>query len=170
MNNILLRIKNWQLFLLSICLPLVVSALLKKSFNVKIFDSLGIIYYLIMILWNINVVRFFNKDLSFLSKQQYNQLKILLPFSLLFILFSTLLKNLELQSPIFAILSFIFILITAYSFFFLIFCTAKTLKGLQLGDKLRLSDIIVEMFIILYFMIGLWWLQKKVNRYYIEKI
>ena len=72
------------------------------------------------------------------------------------------------DSVIVSILLWVLIFTASFAFFYIVFCTAKTLKYIQLKTQLRTSDIIVEMFVIFYFPIGVWWLQKKVNKYYNE--
>ena len=54
-------------------------------------------------------------------------------------------------------------------FFYLTYGTAKTIKTVQLKENIRTSDIVVEMFLIFYLPIGIWWIQKRVNKYYNEK-
>lgn len=174
--NFILRLKNWQLFLIIFILPWIIAIGLTLIFN---FENIGgrttlgiytVIYYAIFIVWNYKVIKTLNKKELILKPKQIKQLDwllIIFCFYAVFLLFQT---NLYLEDNILTrILSPIIILFSIYAFVFLVFCTAKTLKGLQLKNDIRTSDIIIEMFVIFYFPIGVWWLQKKVNRFLIEK-
>lgn len=175
--DILLKIKNWQLFLIIILLPwlLLIAYITIFKSNSSNYDVFGVIftliYYLIFVGWNYKVIKTFNKTEKILTEKQNKRLDWLLIIFfiyLIFILFRT--QVFETDVLVFKILSPILMLLSVYSFFFLVYCTAKTLKYLQLKNQIRTADIIVEMFVILYFIIGIWWLQRKVNKYYDEYI
>ena len=174
--DFILRLKNWQLFLIIFILPWVIAIGLTLIFK---FDNIGgrttlgiytVIYYAIFIVWNYKVIKTFNKTKLILKPKQIKRLDwllIIFCFYAVFLIFQT---NLYLEGNVLTrILSQIIILFSIYTFIFLVFCTAKTLKGLQLKNDIRTSDIIIEMFVIFYFPVGVWWLQKKVNRLFIEK-
>jgi hypothetical protein len=173
--DFLLKIKNWQLFLIIFLLPwiLVIGLVILFDFNSYGDDvTMGIfslIYYTIFICWNYKVIRTFNKRDQILKTNQLKRLDWLLIILCVYAIYMIIPMDLRLSgNTVIRILSPIVMLISAYAIFFTVFCTAKTLKGLQLKDQLRSSDIIVEMFVILYFPIGVWWLQGKVNKYYNE--
>jgi len=175
--DILLRIKNWQLFLIIFLLPWLlliayITIFESNSSTYNVFAAIfTLIYYVIFVGWNYKVIKTFNKTEKILTEKQNKRLDWLLIIFfiyLIFILFRT--QVFETDLLVFRILSPILMLLSVYSFIFLVYCTAKTLKYLQLKNQIRTADIIVEMFIIFYFIIGVWWLQRKVNKYYDEYI
>lgn len=174
--DFILKLKNWQLFLIIFILPWVIAIGLTLIFN---FENIGgrktlgiytVIYYAIFIFWNYKVIKTFNKKELILKPKQLKRLDWLLIIFCSYAIFLIFQTDLYLEDNILTrILSPIIILFSIYAFAFLVFCTAKTLKGLQLKNDIRTSDIIIEMFVIFYFPIGLWWLQKKVNKFLTEK-
>jgi len=176
--NILLRLKNWQLFIITILLPTIIviiklSTVELENYETSEFnDFLGIvafIYYVIFIFWNYNVTKTINNNEKALTKKQLKLFDWLLTVLIIYVLHNITHEYFGIsQLLIVRILFWIFTFVSVYAFFYIIFCTSKTLKYIQLKNQLRTSDIIVEMFVILYVPIGMWWLQKKVNRYYNE--
>jgi hypothetical protein len=171
--NILLRVKNWQLFLMIIPLPWIVAILLKTSFDFKSYDDvilmsvITIVYYSIFLTWNYKVIKTFNKNELILKPNQLKRLDWLLVILIVYGLYIILPMQIKTSDILWVkISSSIIMLFAMYAILFTVFCTAKTLKGIQLKSQLRTSDIIVEMFIILYFPVGVWWLQQKVNKFY----
>jgi hypothetical protein len=174
--NILLKMKSWQLFFISFIMPWILSFLYLFFVDLETFEAVdklmgavSIMYYSVFLAWNYNVVKTFNKNSDALTKKQVKRLDWFLLTLIVYLLY--FITNTELKFPDSVILSILiwFLVITAsFGFGYIVFCTAKTLKYFQLKDQLRTSDIIIEMFVIFYFPIGVWWLQRKVNRYYLE--
>jgi len=172
----ILRLKNWQLFLIILLLPWILAIGLNMIFIFKSYSddiTMGIftiIYYTIFMIWNYKVIRTFNKRELILKPKQLKRLDWLLIILCIYAIYLILPIEMRINGNLLMkILSPIVMLISAYAIVFVVFCTAKTLKGLQLKNQLRTADVIVEMFVIFYFPIGVWWLQKKVNRFLIEK-
>ena len=91
--NFLLRIKNWQLLLIVIFLPLLFMVI-----SIVVFDDnaqshsipmglFSLVYYLIFIFWNISVIRFFNSKEKILTIKQLRWLKYLGVFLILYIIY-----------------------------------------------------------------------------------
>ena len=174
--KILLKLKNWQLFFISFILPWILSFLYLFFVDLETFEAvdklmgaISLMYYSVFLAWNYKVVKTFNKNSDALTKKQIKRLDwsivVLVIYSLYLI---THISKIFPDSIIVSILIWILMFTASFAFFYIVFCTAKTLKNLQLKSQLRTSDIIVEMFVIFYFPIGVWWLQRKVNRYYNE--
>jgi hypothetical protein len=168
--------KNWQLFLISFILPWILSFSYLFFVDLETFEAgdklmgaISLMYYSVFLAWNYKVVKTFNKNSDALTKKQIKRLDWLIVVLVIYILYlTTHISKIFPDSVIVSILIWILIFTASFAFFYIVFCTAKTLKYIQLKNQLRTSDIIVEMFVIFYFPIGVWWLQRKVNRYYNE--
>lgn len=184
--EILLKLKNWQLFSITFLLPMIIAIIKLSTVDLDTYESdefndflgpIAFIYYLILIIWNYQVTKIFNTYEKALTQKQLKLLNWLLTILMIYVLYNITheyLNNITheyLKIPQFTltrILYWIFSLTSIFAFFYLIFCTAKTLKYIQFKNQVRSPDIIVEMFLIFYFPIGVWWLQRKVNRYFNE--
>ena len=132
-------------------------------------EAISLIYYTVFLSWNYKVTKKFNENWGALTKKQIKRLNWLIVVFLIGILhLITRIGEFYPDSIIIRILSFLLTFTASFSFFYIVFCTAKTLKYIQLEEQLRTSDIIIEMFVIFYFPIGVWWLQRRVNKYYKE--
>ena len=174
--DFILKLKNWQLFLIILLVPWILAIGLNMIFDLKSYrDDLTIgiftiIYYIIFMIWNYKVIRTFNQRELILKPKQLKRLDWLLVVLCIYAVYLILPIEIRMSGNLLMrILSPIIMIISAYALIFIVFCTAKTLKGLQLKEQLRTADIIIEFFVIFYFPIGVWWLQKKVNRFLIEK-
>jgi hypothetical protein len=170
--DFILRLKNWQLFLIILLLPWFIAIGFNMMFDFKSYSydvTVGIftiIYYIIFITWNYKVIKTFNKRELILKPKQLKRLDWLLIILLIYAVYLIIPIEMRMSDNLLmSILSPIVMIISAYAIIFVIFCTAKTLKGIQLKSQIRTADIIVEMIVIFYFPIGVWWLQKKVNRF-----
>jgi hypothetical protein len=164
-----LKIKNWQLFLIVFIIPWIFGYFLKNVFNGDnaFINAFTFLYYLIFITWNYSVIYFFNKKENILTRRQIRILQFLFLNVLIYIIFLAFrFRIIAKGSLIINLLGFFLQLISVFAIFYLVFCSAKTIKYLKLKDQLRTSDIIIEMFVILYFPIGVWWFQREVNEYY----
>lgn len=174
--NILLKLKNWQLFFISFILPCILSfsylffvELETYKPDDKLVGAFTLMYYTVFLAWNYIVIKTFNEKWGALKKKQIKRLNWLILVLVIYILhFVTNIGVFYPDSIIIQILSFLLTLTATFSFVYIVFCTAKTLKYIQLEKQLRTSDIIVEMFVIFYFPFGVWWLQQRVNKYYDE--
>lgn len=174
--DFILRLKNWQLFLIILFLPwiLAIGMIIMFDFKSSNYDvTVGIftiIYYTIFLFWNYRVIKTFNEKELILKPKQLKRLDWLLIILCIYAIYLVLPIEMRMNGNLLMkILSPIIMIISAYTIFFVVFCTAKTLKGIELKNQIRTADIIVEMFVIFYFPIGVWWLQKKVNRLLTEK-
>ena len=174
--NILLRLKNWQLFFISFILPWILSFSYLFFVDLetfmagdKLIGAVSLMYYTVLLTWNYKVIKTFNGKWNALTKKQIKRLNWLIVVLVIFILhFVTNIGDSYPDLIIIRILSFLLTFTAPFSFIYIVFCTAKTLKYIQLEKQLRTSDIIIEMFVIFYFPIGVWWLQRRVNKYYNE--
>lgn len=176
--NILLKLKNWQLFFISFLLPTIIAVIKLITVDIENYGAeefnnflrpLAFLYYVILFIWNYRVTKTFNRYEKALTQKQLKLLDWLLTVLIIYVLYIIFHEFLGIsQFIVTRVLFWIFSFTSVFAFFYVIFCTAKTLKYMQFKNQLRVPDIIVEMFLILYFPIGVWWLQRKVNRYYVE--
>lgn len=172
--NIILKLKNWQLFFISFILPWILSFSYLFFVDLetfmagdKLIGAVSLMYYTVLLTWNYKVIKTFNGNWNALTKKQIKRLNWLFVVLAIFILqFVTKIGESYPNLIIIRILSFLLTFTAPFSFIYIVFCTAKTLKYIQLEKQLRTSDIIIEMFVIFYFPIGVWWLQQRVNKYY----
>jgi hypothetical protein len=174
--ELILRLKDWQLFLIILLLPLIlaIGMIIMFDFKSSNYDvTVGIfttIYYTIFMFWNYRVIKTFNKRELIIKPKQLKRLDWLLIILCIYGIYQMLPIEMRMNGNLLMkILSFFILIISAYAIFFVVFCTAKTLKGIQLKNQERTADVIIEMFVIFYFPIGVWWLQKKVNRFLMGK-
>ena len=177
--DILLKMKNWQLFSVTFLLPMIIAIIKLSTVDLDTYESdefndflgpIAFIYYIILIIWNYKVTKTFNTHEKALTQKQLKMLDWLLTILIIYVLYNIIHSYLGIsQFTLTRILYWIFSFTSVFAFFYIIFCTAKTLKYIQFKNQVRTPDIIFEMFLIFYFPIGVWWLQKKVNRYYNEK-
>lgn len=176
--NILLKLKNWQLFLISFLLPTIIVIIKLTTVDLETYETeefndflmpISFIYYIILFAWNYRVTKTFNRHEKALTQKQLKLLDLLLLVLIIYVLYNVFHEYLDLSKyGLITALFWMFTFTSVFAFFYTIYCTAKTLKYLQFKNQLRVPDIIVEMFLILYFPIGVWWLQRRVNKYYRE--
>lgn len=174
----LLKLKNWQLFFLSFLLPTIIVIIKLSMVDIENYKTeefnnfllpLSFIYYIILFIWNYAVIKTFNKYEKALTQKQLELLDWLLTVLIIYVLYNVFNDFVGIyQFIVTRILFWVFTFTSVFAFFYIIFCAAKTLKYMQFKNQLRVPDIIIEMFLILYFPIGVWWLQRKVNKYYNE--
>lgn len=173
--NILLRLKNWQIFLAMTIFPLIIAIGIFKLFDLGnqeldyIMSFVALVYYTVFMGWNYSVIKYFNKPEKIMKKSYLNVINWLLIIVVLYGVFLAIPFHLRTNSDIVSKFSVLIMPLFGFTFFYLTYGTAKTLKTIQYKENIRTSDIAVEMFLIFYLPIGIWWLQKRVNTLYKEK-
>ncbi|MBN2525369.1 MAG: hypothetical protein JXR76_03180 [Deltaproteobacteria bacterium] len=182
--NLILRLLNWQLLAGMTLIPLMITLSIFQVFNIESHDSnalfrvVSIVYFFTYVAWNHRIIKVFNKENEILTEKQLKRLGwllVVLSVMGVFMIFSRELSVFawSLPSPVSiaaSMVMFIAMFLSFYAYIFMIYCTAKTLKWMQLKENLRTADIVIEMIAIYFFPIGVWWLQNKVNRLYRENI
>jgi len=174
--NFLLRIKNWQLFFMILILPFIIAILyelIMTLLNGPRMEILAnplttILYFVVFVLWNYSVIKYLDESDKTMTENNKKTLKyilIYLAFYIAYIIGPLLnLFTWDLQFFLWKAISLLSHFIMALSLITLIYFSAKSIKFRQLGDQIRTSDIIIEMLIIGYFPLGLWWLQPRLNK------
>ena len=169
--KVLLTLKNWQIFALMV-LPLLLAILIFKiadlgEYELDIIRGVSLlIYYVVYMSWSYSVINYFNKPSTNLAKSHLKWVNRLI---IVVVLYVIVILQLEVYFNELSIISIALMPAFMFTFIYLVYGVAKTLKTIQLQENVRTSDIIVEMFLIFYLPIGIWWIQKRVNQYYKEK-
>ena len=166
--NFLLRIKNWQLFLL-LLIPCIVMSFLDFVYSERslLNDLICGIYIFIIIAWNYRVIKEFNVTANVLSVRNLMLVDCFYYYTIASYLCVVFLINLEQSLLNDCILSFA-IVTSIIGLLFLVFNSSKILRILENKERKDFAGVIGTMILILYFPVGIWWMQGKVNKYYKE--
>ncbi|RED42727.1 hypothetical protein DFQ10_108134 [Winogradskyella eximia] len=162
--NIFLKLKNWQVFLIWILGVIQLAFFIKSDFW---FISFGI-YFGLFSLWIYSIGKVLNKNNPELIKRM-NIWWILYSISLIPLAINyrdSIMRTYDRIDTWIIILTicigFIAIAkITIYS--------AKTIKRAELGREYETADLVSEIFLIYFFIIGIWILQPRLNKIMAEK-
>ena len=140
---------------------------LDYKFSKSIVQSVSL---LVISLWCYSVASFFRGCLGKNGLKQKRILDSVLGVLLLFLLFYPLsrLYNTEVEAilPWWLLVGFQILLIAL--FLAMVFFGARALVALRKMGRENIFDILSEMLNIIWFPIGIWWMQCRVNRYYSE--
>ena len=161
-----------MLFLMLIAPSLICEMLplneLDYKFSKSIVQSVSL---LVISLWCYSIALFFRGYLGKNGLKQKTIVDSAFGVLLLFLLFYPLsrLYNTEVEAilPWWLLVGFQILLIAL--FLAMVFFGARTLVALRKKGRENIFDILSEMLNIIWFPIGIWWMQCRVNRYYSEK-
>jgi hypothetical protein len=173
-----LKLKHWQLFMITFIIPLIIqiffvgSVFLNGGFEklfylVPMFMTFFIIGYYG---WIWTITKYLNEKLPENLKIQFAKFNRLLSFSILYsIAFSFWIPTfMNSTNP-----SLLFALIVPFHFFFLycfiyaLYFTAKTIKTIEFQRELTFSDFAGEFFLLMFFQIGFWFIQPRINKIFL---
>jgi uncharacterized membrane protein len=161
----LLKIKAWQLFSLLLIPILGASILDFNQFEPSILSMCFCLVYVLAIAeWNFRVVMVFNRTEGIFTENQ--QKKIIWTYRLLLVSTLCCAVGFSLNEQLFTLAS----LINIVCLILLVYNCSKILRHLEKKESNDVAGIVGEMIAILYFPIGIWWLQSKINKLYNEKI
>lgn len=184
MMNLFLRVKHWQLFLVTVGIPFILQAFWIYNLVLHVFHDRAIFRYYLkffpliiifcagpILFWQWSVALELRKIIPADIKGTVTKFKI---FSFVpIIYFSMLIAAILYILPItddFAIrivVSFSAVvlihLFTMFCIFYCIYFVAKTLKTAELQRTVFLSDFIGDFFLIWFYPIGIWILQPRLN-------
>ena len=162
--KIFLRLKHWQLFLIWILAAIQLSLFIKSDFW---FISFGI-YFLLFLLWIYSIGKVLNKNNPELIKRM-NFWWILYSLSLIPLAINyrdSIMRTYDRIDTWIIILS-LFIGFIAIAK--IIIYSAKTIKRVELSKEYETADLVAEIFLIYFFIIGIWILQPRLNKIIAEK-
>ena len=170
--KLFLRLKSWQLIFLAIGLPLLLTIGVKFLFGDKwsFYDlmsklSMGI-YYSVFMIWNFSVIRYFNKKTQILTVKQIRLTYLIIPIVFIYGIYLAFPVQLQEEYATFYRILAGSLPFGGFAIIYLSYCSAKLLKTIEHKDTVRTADIVIELFLILYFVIGIIWVQKRVNNLY----
>ena len=194
MNDIFLKAKHWQFFLISYAIPMVVQIIIMKQVIIQenpdpfqLFQQLwwmplfGVLFMFVLLGWQWAVVIGLNEKIRPELRFGLNRFKIFFILPLIYMLLMILgvsyliseiippLINDEVVPDVSSLGFWIAVIIPLH--FFAIFCmfhtmyfVAKTIKTAELKRKVTFSDFVSEFFLIWFFPIGIWVLQPRINQ------
>jgi len=155
-------------FIIAILYELIMTLLNGPRMEILANPLTTILYFVVFVLWNYSVIKYLDESDKTMTENNKKTLKyilIYLAFYIAYIIGPLLnLFTWDLQFFLWKAISLLSHFIMALSLITLIYFSAKSIKFRQLGDQIRTSDIIIEMLIIGYFPLGLWWLQPRLNK------
>ena len=188
MIKFFLKAKHWQIFALLFGIPIlfqiIVMGHIIASENPVLNFSIFLIFMLLFMsvffgwFWSIGVG--LNKFLPQESNLNITKFKIflLVPFFyVIFLMFSMLSFGLFSDTPppngMFGISFAIIIplhLFSMFCMFYIMYFCSKTIKSIELKREAIFLDYVGEFFLLWFYMIGIWILQPKINKIYVEKV
>ena len=163
--NFLLKIKAWQLFVLLLIPMLGAGTIDFNQHGASILSMcFYLLYFLIIAEWNFRAILVFNRTEGIFTESQ--QKRTVWSYRLLLISTLCCAVGAFLNELLFTLAS----LISLACLILLVYNSARILRHLEKKESTDIAGIVGEMIAILYFPIGIWWLQSKVNKHYKEKI
>ena len=187
--KILLRLKHWQLFIMLIAAPLVmdfvyITTTIFSNTNRKVmmtvFLSVIIFSLCMFFAWFYALGTSLYKKLPAREEMSLTKFKICLYIPVTFVLFICLFMISVINNPgtgegfpgigiwILAILIPID-LFSVYCIFYCLYFNAKVLKAVEQQSPVEFSDYVGEFFSFLFFPIGIWFIQPRVNSLFDNK-
>jgi hypothetical protein len=169
----ILRIRNWQLFILLLGIPMLSGMILMFVYHptdiMLLFNDLTIINTIsisLIIFWAYCVGTIFYKLIPIKS----NLSLIIFKFSIGGILFGVVLfgislfgNSLNLSNSLIWSIAMLATCSSVYTVYFV----ASTIKTIEFNKKIKFSQLLPEMLLLLFaFPIGIWFIQPKVNEIY----
>ncbi len=180
-----LKAKHWQLFLLILVIPaitlifLIVKVLIAmlpmNVYNTEFsLNYLKTIPLIILLSWGIFFGWFWSMGVG-LDKKIPPELKLKLGIFKVFlaiplvclllgIIFLEIMINRDIPINISPIVFEIMRLFSMFCFFYCLYFVSKTIKTAELQKEVKFEDFAGEFFLILFFPIGIWFIQPKINK------
>ena len=181
MFKILLRLKHWQLFVLSILWVVVPSTFLFTLWRdaaatwVLMFTMLlfpVFLYICFYLIWFYTLAVNTHKKLPVTVKMNLTRFKII--FFIPVVYFSVLMNNLFLvffiDGSTFFDLGRAFPLVSICCFVYCLYFNAKSFRAAELQQPVTFSDFAVEFFLIALFPLGLWLIQPEINEMFDKRL
>ncbi len=186
MNTLLLRIKNWQLLILILAIPIIIDfILIYTSVSDSVSDKfnkllpVSLFQFTIVILWEFSIANLLHKSLPKNVKMNFKRFKIFFFIPVFYIISIGFLVIKILSLPVTEnIRTYIIVyLFTIPIQFFSIFCIfysiyfiSKSLKSVELQKEVNFNEHILEFFLLFFFPFGLWLIQPRINEIYSQYI
>jgi hypothetical protein len=170
----LLLITHWKLFVvLSFCLLIsILFSLIKFEFKNLNSDDLSIVFRIIGIfvffMWLLTLGLFLNR----IPKNPYRFRNLLFILAILFCVLGYSALNIEIllneHNRIYDLISFILTPLTFFGLMYTFYTIPKSLKSTELNREVKFSECILEAFLLYFFPIGVWLMQPRINRIFLN--
>lgn len=172
----LLKIKHWQLFGLLILVPVFFQLIGIESLlngdpreTFKMFPILVILFCTIMYSWIYSIGIFMNKRLPQTVSLNLTTFRVFTFFIVTYVIMAVILMTLIFSDTIIAIpnMTMVFLMLHLFVMFCIFYCmwfTAKSLKSVELQRPVTFSDFAGDFLLILFFPIGVWIIQPRINK------
>jgi hypothetical protein len=164
----LLTLKSWQIFLLIWGIPFLTIFIPLENMNYLIVGELSTFLGIMLFLWIYSISKYLPEKLDeniFISKKGF-QIHLWYLIAIIFILFSSILfKELLEQYYI------LFLILVLYYFVAVIVVfkyVSKLLASLELNKLAKVSDYLGYFFMFWFSPVGIWIIQPKVRKYFIN--
>lgn len=158
--TLLLKLKHWQIFLL-LCLALLITKFTWAGFELlnAILNLIGVLLYMI---WYFAIGLELSENLPKkveLPKTMFiiNGFVVITSFVILIMFFGGSFESNGL-------LGFIWVVYLMYAVFQFFFYPAKALKSIELNKEAGFGDYILDVIFMLFWPIGIWWVQPRLNK------
>ncbi len=171
----LLRLKHWQLFLITWGLPIGMNifTLIDPQLMLKLFPIMMIVFSIGIFGWVWAIATVLHKKLPAGVNLNIGQFKMLFFIPIIYMLFiilwigyqfyfRTVVKNSNMGEEIIIILFMHFL--SMICIFLGLRFAAKTMRSVELGRLARFSDYVGEFFLIWFSPFGFWFLQPRLNK------
>lgn len=159
-----LKLKHWQLFLIWIAGSIQIQVFMKTYFWILSF----LFYYSIIFGWIYSIGKILNNK-NTLTIKKLNIWSLVHFLSMIPFAFNFRNFYLESSNTLNIFIDIIFGLLMVISLFKVANISAKSLKMVTVKHKIIFKDYALEFFLILYIIIGVWFLQPKLNKIIDEK-
>ena len=190
MINFFLNIKAWKLFLMMVGIPILLQMLffLGIVFEISLdgdgtpegimsfftlFIAMMLIFMSVFFSWFWSIVHGFDKKIPPALKLKTGRFKFFFFFPLFYMIFFLFLMagafdGIETGSSyvgpgIFQIILPLH-LFAMFCMFYMVYFVSKTIKTAELQKKVGFGDYIAEFFLLWFYIIGIWFIQPKVNK------
>lgn len=188
MIKFFLKSKHWQIFALMVGIPILFQIIVlghiiaseNPVLNFSIFPIFMLLFMIVFFGWFWSIGVGLNNFLPQESNLNITKFKIflLVPFFyVIFLMFSMLSFGVFSDTPtpngMFGISFAIMIplhLFSMFCMFYIMYFCSKTIKSIELKREAIFSDYVGEFFLLWFYMIGIWILQPKINKIYVEKV
>lgn len=157
--EIFLKLKHWQLFLIWLLGGIQLLFFIKSPFGyISIAIYFGLFYF-----WIYSIGKILNKNNSETIKQM-NIWWIIFAFSFVPIIIDYRNAIIQSYNQINTWIIVVSGIIGFFSITKIVICTAKTLKRAESNKNYRTIDLLPEIFLIYFFIIGVWSIQPRINK------
>jgi len=180
MKEKFLKAKHWQIFLLTIGIPMILQMILMPIMIVSdnptlLFSVMPIISIIFMgtffgWFWSIAIGLQFRVPENVKMKVQKFKIFFLIPMVYMIVIFGllffgfTALDNGANPGPMFAVIIVPLHLFSMFCIFYSMYFVAKTFKTVELQKEVTFSDFAGDFFLFWFFPIGVWIIQPKINK------